>query len=79
MLELKIPEAGESIQEVQIAQWLKQEGQWVEKDEEVVELETDKVALEVNAPSAGVARKLGMYMEREALRPDGVTRQIFRL
>ena len=32
-----------------------------------------------NGASAGVARKLGMRLEREALRPDGVTRQIYRL
>ena len=29
MLELKIPDAGESIQEVQIGQWLRKEGQWL--------------------------------------------------
>jgi 2-oxoglutarate dehydrogenase E2 component (dihydrolipoamide succinyltransferase) len=52
--ELKIPEAGESIQEVQIGQWLKQEGQWVERDENVVELETDKASMDLPAPVAGV-------------------------
>ena len=58
MLELRIPEAGESIQEVQIGQWLKQEGQWVQKDEDVVELETDKASMELPAPEAGVLVKI---------------------
>jgi 2-oxoglutarate dehydrogenase E2 component (dihydrolipoamide succinyltransferase) len=58
VIELKIPEAGESIQEVQIGQWLKEEGQWVEQDEEVVELETDKASMELPAPGAGLLVKV---------------------
>lgn len=56
--ELKVPQAGESIQEVQIGQWLKQEGDWVELDEPVVELETDKASMDVPAPAAGVLEKI---------------------
>jgi 2-oxoglutarate dehydrogenase E2 component (dihydrolipoamide succinyltransferase) len=56
--ELKIPQAGESIQEVQIGQWLKQEGQWVEQDENVVELETDKASMDLPAPVAGLITKI---------------------
>ena len=41
-IELKIPEVGESVREVQIGRWLKQEGDAVALDENVVELETDK-------------------------------------
>ena len=51
--ELKIPQAGESIQEVQIGQWLREEGQWVDRDEIVVELETDKASMDLPAPVAG--------------------------
>ncbi|MFZ5828723.1 MAG: dihydrolipoyllysine-residue succinyltransferase, partial [Planctomycetota bacterium] len=58
MIELKIPDAGESIQEVQIAQWLKEEGQWVEQDEPVAELETDKASMELPAPASGVLVKV---------------------
>jgi RimJ/RimL family protein N-acetyltransferase len=32
-----------------------------------------------NAPSVGVARKVGLEFEREALRPDGVIRHLYRL
>ncbi len=58
MLELKIPTAGESIQEVQIGQWLKQEGDWVEQDENVVDLETDKASMELPSPAAGLLVKI---------------------
>ena len=66
--ELKIPNPGESIQEVEIGQWLKKEGQWVERDEVVVELETDKANLDLPAPAAGVLTKI--------LKPDGAAASI---
>ncbi len=56
--QLIVPSAGESIQEVQIGQWLKKTGQWVEQDEPVVELETDKASLEIPAPVSGVLEKI---------------------
>jgi 2-oxoglutarate dehydrogenase E2 component (dihydrolipoamide succinyltransferase) len=57
-IELKIPALGESIQEVQIGRWLKQEGESVAEDEDVVELETDKASMELPAPAAGVLVKI---------------------
>lgn len=57
-VELKVPNVGESITEVQIGTWLKQEGDAVGKDEAVVEIETDKVTVEVTAPEAGVLGKV---------------------
>lgn len=58
MIELIVPEAGESIQEVQIGHWLRAEGQWVEKDENLVELETDKASMELPSPAAGLLVKI---------------------
>lgn len=58
MAEIKVPELGESIQEVQISQWLKKEGDWIEKDEEIVELESEKAAQSLAAPSSGVLTKI---------------------
>ncbi len=55
---VKIPNVGESIQEVQIGRWLKREGDSVEADENVLELETDKASLELPAPAAGVIREI---------------------
>jgi 2-oxoglutarate dehydrogenase E2 component (dihydrolipoamide succinyltransferase) len=52
-IELKIPEVGESIREVQVSQWLKLEGDTVAKDEPVVVIESDKATVELPAPEAG--------------------------
>ena len=57
-IELKVPDVGESIQEVQIRKWLKQEGDDVKEDEEVVELETDKASVDLPAPKAGVLQEI---------------------
>src|SRR4051812_8024937 len=57
-IELKIPEVGESVREVQIGRWLKHEGDAVALDENVVELETDKASMELPAPAAGVLGKI---------------------
>jgi 2-oxoglutarate dehydrogenase E2 component (dihydrolipoamide succinyltransferase) len=58
MIDLKIPEVGESIREALLAQWLKREGETVRKDEVVFVIETDKVTLEVSSPADGVLRIL---------------------
>lgn len=52
-LEIKVPAVGESITEVTIAQWFKQEGDQVEMDEVICELESDKATFELNAEAAG--------------------------
>jgi 2-oxoglutarate dehydrogenase E2 component (dihydrolipoamide succinyltransferase) len=58
MFEVKVPSVGESITEVQIAQWLKQEGAWVAKDENLVELETEKASVQIPAPISGYVRNI---------------------
>lgn len=55
-VEIKIPSAGESITEVVVSQWMKDDGDWVEKDEAILELETDKVNQELTSPEAGILR-----------------------
>lgn len=55
---IKVPAAGESVQEAMIAAWLKEDGDYVEQDEPVVELETDKASMEVVAERAGVLSTL---------------------
>jgi 2-oxoglutarate dehydrogenase E2 component (dihydrolipoamide succinyltransferase) len=52
-IELKIPEVGESITEVEIGEWLKKQGESVSKDEAVVTLESEKATVELPAPEAG--------------------------
>ena len=53
ILDVKIPAVGESITEVTIAKWLKNDGDIVERDELLCELESDKATFELNAESAG--------------------------
>ncbi len=53
-LEIKVPEVGESITEVTISEWFKQDGDYVEMDEIICELESDKASFELNAEASGV-------------------------
>lgn len=53
IIEMKVPSPGESITEVQIARWVKQEGAYVEKDEEICEIDSDKATLTLSAESSG--------------------------
>ena len=55
-LEIKIPAVGESISEVTIAEWLKNDGDYVEMDENIAELESDKATFELPAEQAGILR-----------------------
>ena len=53
LLELKVPSPGESITEVEIANWLKKDGDIVSKDEELCEIDSDKATLTINADQGG--------------------------
>src|SRR5207253_9877912 len=57
-IELKVPEIGESITEVEIGGWLKKSGEPVKKDEPVVTLESEKATVELPSPGAGTMGKL---------------------
>ena len=57
-LDITIPTVGESITEVTIGSWLKQDGDWVEKDEILCSLESDKAELELPAENAGTLKIL---------------------
>ncbi|MEZ4794365.1 MAG: 2-oxoglutarate dehydrogenase complex dihydrolipoyllysine-residue succinyltransferase [Flavobacteriaceae bacterium] len=54
MLEMKVPSPGESITEVEIAQWLVADGDYVEKDQAIAEIDSDKATLELPAEASGV-------------------------
>ena len=53
-LEMKIPSPGESITEVEIAQWLVESGDYVETDQIIAEIDSDKATLELPAEASGV-------------------------
>ena len=57
-VELRVPEVGESISEVEIGDWLKSEGERASREEAVVMIETDKVTVELPAPVNGVVTKI---------------------
>lgn len=53
-LEMKVPSPGESITEVEIAQWLVEDGDYVEKDQPIAEVDSDKATLELPAEASGI-------------------------
>src|SRR5580692_8617891 len=74
MIDIKVPAVGESISEVTLVKWLKQEGQYVERDEVIAELESEKATFEVNAEKAGVLKMIGK--EGDTLKIGDVVAQI---
>ena len=52
-IDIKIPTVGESINEVTLVKWHKQEGDWVNRDEVIAELESEKATFEINAEQSG--------------------------
>lgn len=54
VLEMKVPSPGESISEVEIAQWLVSDGDYVEKDQAIAEVDSDKATLELPAEESGI-------------------------
>jgi 2-oxoglutarate dehydrogenase E2 component (dihydrolipoamide succinyltransferase) len=65
MIDVIMPQMGESIVEGTITKWLKKPGERVERDEPLLEISTDKVEAEIPAPAAGTLA--------EVLVADGVT------
>jgi 2-oxoglutarate dehydrogenase E2 component (dihydrolipoamide succinyltransferase) len=54
MYEVKVPSPGESITEVEIAQWLVEDGDYVEKDQIIAEVDSDKATLELPVEESGI-------------------------
>ncbi len=53
IIELVVPVIGESIAEVTLSSWIKEDGAYVELDEIICEFESDKATVEVPAEKAG--------------------------
>ncbi len=58
LIDIVVPELGESITEGTITTWLVQVGEAVAEDQPLLELETEKVTAELPAPAAGVLREI---------------------
>ncbi|MDX2178707.1 MAG: 2-oxoglutarate dehydrogenase, E2 component, dihydrolipoamide succinyltransferase [Bryobacteraceae bacterium] len=65
MIEVVMPQMGESIVEGTLTRWLKKPGEKVERDEPLFEISTDKVDTEIPSPAAGTLA--------EVLVPEGQT------
>src|ERR1700759_1181876 len=74
MINIKVPTVGESINEVTLIKWLKQDGDYVERDEVIAELESEKATFEVNAEQAGTLKTVGK--EGDTLKIGDVVAQI---
>ena len=58
IVEIQMPQMGESVTEGTVLEWHKQEGEFVEEGETVVEVSTDKVDAEVPAPASGTLTRI---------------------
>ena len=58
MIDVVMPQMGESIVEGTLTKWLKKAGEHVERDEPLFEISTDKVDTEIPAPAAGVLKEV---------------------
>ena len=88
IIDIKAPTPGESITEVQIANWLVENGSYVAKDTEIAEIDSDKATLTVNAEVAGTVKilieagetvSIGTVIaqiDSEAIAPEGIAATI---
>ncbi len=82
-LEMKVPSPGESITEVEIAQWLVETGDYVEKDQAIAEVDSDKATLELPAEASGIITLMAeegdavavgqvvCHIDTDAAKPEG--------
>jgi len=56
LLKMLVPSPGESILEVEIAEWLVEDGDYVEKDQAIAEIDSDKATLELPAEQSGIIK-----------------------
>lgn len=82
---MKVPSPGESITEVEIAEWLVEDGDYVEKDQAIAEVDSDKATLELPAEASGTitlkaeegdAVNVGevvCLIDTDAAKPEGVS------
>jgi len=54
IVEIRVPEIGESVTEVTLSAWLKEDGEYINMDEEIAEFESDKATLEFPSPESGI-------------------------
>jgi len=73
-VEVTVPNAGESIREVTLGDWAKNEGDAVSKDEVLVQVETDKASVEIPSPVSGTLETILVASGEDASPGDVVAR-----
>ncbi|RLD23701.1 MAG: dihydrolipoamide succinyltransferase [Bacteroidetes bacterium] len=58
VIEMHVPEVGESITEVTLGSWTKEEGSFVELDEIIAEIESEKATFELPAEATGILKQV---------------------
>ena len=88
LIDIRVPSAGESITQVELARWLVEDGAYVTKDQEIAEIDSDKATLTINAEQAGRLRicveegtttepgKIIGQIDTEAAAPDGSAKAV---
>ncbi len=66
IVDVKVPDLGESISKVEIGEWLVETGERVEADDPLVAIESEKATLEIPAPQAGVLVEIIKQQGEEA-------------
>ena len=75
IVEIQMPQMGESVTEGTVLEWHKHEGEFVEEGDTVVEVSTDKVDAEVPAPASGTITKI-LKGEDETIEVGGVLAEL---
>ncbi len=58
MIEIKVPQLGESVTEGTVVGWLKKVGDFIAVDDSIAEIETDKITMEINASASGTLAEI---------------------
>jgi pyruvate dehydrogenase E2 component (dihydrolipoamide acetyltransferase) len=75
MIDIVMPQMGESIVEGTLTKWLKKPGDKVERDEPLFEISTDKVDTEIPSPAAGILGDL-LVQEGQTVQVNAVVARI---
>jgi len=70
IVEMKVPSVGESITEVTISTWIKNDGDFVELDEVIAEIDSDKATFELTAEAKGILHQIAK--EGDTLEIDAI-------
>ena len=75
IVEIQMPQMGESVTEGTVLEWHKREGEFVQEGETVVEVSTDKVDAEVPAPTSGTITRI-LKAEDETIEVGGTLAEL---